>query len=109
MTTLKTLAQALALFRDLDPTAPVQTVQCFCLIASAPKEDIHMIDLQTQMGLASSSTSRNVAALSAHHRLGKPGMNLVENYFDPLDGRYKRVRLTAKGRQLKARIEHLLG
>lgn len=106
--TLKTLAQALALFRDLDPMVPAQTVQCFLFIASATNEDVHMRDLQDQLGQASSSTSRNVAYLSANHRLGKPGLNLVEAYYDPNDARYKRVKLTTKGRQMKARLEHLV-
>lgn len=106
---LKILAHALALFRDLDPLVPAQTIQCFLLIASAQGQDIHMRDLQDQMGMVSSSVSRNVAALSQHHRLGKPGLDLVEAYEDPADRRYKRVRLKPKGRQLKARLEHLVG
>ncbi|NDH63599.1 MAG: MarR family transcriptional regulator [Alphaproteobacteria bacterium] len=107
--TLKSMAHALAVFRDLDNLCPAQTVQCFLFIASAQNDDIHMRNLQDQMGMVSSSTSRNVAYLSKHHRSGKPGLDLVETYYDPNDGRYKRVKLNTKGGQLKARLIDLIG
>lgn len=105
---LRTLGQAIALFRDLDPNVPASTVLCYLHIAAAPQGDIHMRELQDALGVASSSTSRNVAYLSETHRLGKPGLDLVENYYDPLDGRYKRVRLKPKGRTLAVRLQQLM-
>lgn len=107
--TLKSMSHALAVFRDLDSLCPAQTVQCYLLIASAPADDIHMRDLQDQMGMVSSTTSRNVAYLSKHHRLGKPGLDLIETYSDPHDRRYKRVKLNPRGKQLKARLINLIG
>lgn len=105
---LRTLALAVALFRDLDPIIPASTVLCFLHIAAAPNGDIHMRELQDALGIASSSTSRNVAYLSETHRLGRPGLDLVENYIDPLDGRYKRVRLKPRGRTMALRLQQLM-
>lgn len=71
---LRTLYQAVQMFRDLDPELQTQTVVCFLLIADA-REDLPMRDLQTALDMPSSSTSRNVAALSKHHRLGREGLD----------------------------------
>jgi DNA-binding MarR family transcriptional regulator len=105
---LRNLYHAVQLFRDLDPELQTQTVVCFLLIAEA-SEDIHMRDLQSTLNMPSSSTSRNVAALSKFHRTGTPGLDLVEAYEDPKDRRFKRVRLSAKGRALRSRINHFMG
>ena len=101
------MSQAVALFRDLDAQVAAGTIHCFLVIASADG-DIAMRDLQDRAGMPSSTTSGNVAALSAQHRLGKPGLNLVETYEDPLHRSHKRVRLTAKGRALPGRILDLI-
>jgi len=106
---LRTLYQAVQMFRDLDPDVPTATLATFLLVAEEGEGDIHMRDLQSAMDSTTSSTSRNVAYLSAHHRLGKPGLGLVETYEDLEDRRFKRVRLTAKGRGLKARLTNLVG
>ena len=37
-----------------------------------------MQDLSETVGMSQSSCSRNIAALGTWHRLGKPGLNLVE-------------------------------
>lgn len=105
---LRGLYHSVQLFRDLDPELQSQTIVCFLLIAAAPT-DIPMRDLQDTLDMPSSSTSRNVAALSKHHRLGRPGLDLVETYEDPEDRRFKRVRLTARGRALRSRINLLVG
>jgi DNA-binding MarR family transcriptional regulator len=105
---LRTLYHAVQLFRDLDPELQTQTVVCFLLVANNT-EPTPMRDLQTALDMPSSSTSRNVAALSKHHRLGKPGLDLVEAYEDRNDRRFKLVRLTPKGQAFKARLLSFLG
>lgn len=67
-----------------------------------------MRELQDVLGIASSSTSRNVAHLSETHSLKKPGLDVVEAYTDPQDARHKRVRLKPKGRTLKMRLLQLV-
>lgn len=104
---LRTLNQAIALFRDLDPEIPATTIILFLAVAEAP-EPIGMVDLQNNLGLPSSTTSRNVAYLSETHRLGKSGLGLIERYEDLHNRRAKLVRLTAKGRALKTRLINLI-
>lgn len=104
---LRNLYQAVQLFRDLDPELQTQTVVCFLLIADA-SPDLPMRDLQTALAMSSASTSRNVAALSKHHRLGRAGLDLVEAYEDMADRRFKRVRLTPKGKAFRVRIQSLM-
>lgn len=103
---LRTLGQAIALFRDLDPLAPVTTVLAFLHIASTPDGDLSMADLKNLLGAAKSTASRSVAYLGKTHRLGKPGMNLVEDYYT--DGRSKSIKLNPKGRALAARLSQLM-
>lgn len=98
------------MFRDLDPEIQAQTVLTYLLVAAAPdKEPPSMKELERRLGISSSSVSRNVAALSEMHRLGKPGHDLVEAYEDPMDRRNKLVRLTPKGRTLALRLADLMG
>jgi DNA-binding MarR family transcriptional regulator len=104
---LRTLANAISAFRDLDQEIQAQTMLTFLCVAESP-DPIGMRDLQTRLGVASSSTSRNVAALSKHQRVGKAGHDLVEAFEDPADRRSKRVRLTAKGRTFAARLGDLI-
>lgn len=103
---LRTLYQAVQLFRDLDPELPTQTVVCFILIANAD-EDIQMRDLQNALDTSSASTTRNVAHLSDHYKPRVPGLGLVEAYEDMNDRRYKRVRLTAKGKSFRTRLNSI--
>lgn len=105
---LRTLGAALALFRDLDPEVPATTILCFLVVSQAESEDVHMKDLQQSLGITPASASRNIAYLSKEHRLGKPGLDLVETYEDPADRRFKRIRLKPKGKQLKTRLRDIL-
>lgn len=100
------LIQLMETLRAIDPEMPAQTVLTFLLVADEP--DVTMRDLQTRLGLSSAATSRNVAALSKHHRLGKDGADVIEAYEDPTDRRYKRVRLTPKGTALTRRIAQII-
>ncbi|TMJ24770.1 MAG: winged helix DNA-binding protein [Alphaproteobacteria bacterium] len=100
--------QAVQLFRDLDPELPTKTVVCFVLIANADK-DIPMRDLQNALDTSSSSTTRNVAHLSAHYKPKVPGLGLVEAFEDLNDRRYKRVRLTPKGKAFRIRLDSVMG
>jgi DNA-binding MarR family transcriptional regulator len=106
---LRQLSHALEAFRVLDPEIQAQMVLTFLYVASAPpNEPISMRELQNKLGIASSSTSRNISALSAENRVGEPGHDLVEKREDPNDRRNNLVRLTAKGRTFAARITDLL-
>ena len=96
---MRTLANAINAFRELDAEIQPQTILAYLYVAGS-KEPVPMRDLQTRLGVASSSASRNVALLSKLNRYGKPGHDLVEIYENPEDRRYKLVRLTSRGRTL---------
>ena len=96
------LSLALSAVRILDDSMPVQTLSVFVEIAKS--EGISVSELADKCGLAGSSASRNVAALSDWHWLKKPGLGLVQTVSDPMDMRRKTVRLTAKGKQLSEQL-----
>jgi DNA-binding MarR family transcriptional regulator len=58
--------------------------------------------------MATSTSSRNIAALSPIHRLGKPGLGLVTWVDSPTDRRVKLLKLTEKGRDFSEQILGLL-
>ncbi|WP_210092396.1 MarR family winged helix-turn-helix transcriptional regulator [Ruegeria sp. HKCCSP346] len=85
-------------FREVDSEMPVQ--QMLCLVWVANNEGKSQKELRDSLGMASSTASRNLNALADYHRLGKPGLGLVEMADDFRDRRQKVVRLTPKGRTL---------
>jgi DNA-binding MarR family transcriptional regulator len=85
-------------FRRLDPDLPIQYALSFLTIAE--NEGLSMRDLSERLGIAQSSASRNVAALSEWHSFGKPGHDLVEAREDPRERRRKIITLTRKGEAL---------
>lgn len=99
---LDSLNMTLEAIREIDATMPIQVAHVLTMIARHP--GISMQKLADYAGLTQSSTSRNVAALSKWHRLGKPGYDLVEAIEDPEDRRAKVLFLTQKGRERMAKI-----
>jgi DNA-binding MarR family transcriptional regulator len=93
-------------FRRLDPDMPIQYALSFLTIAR--NEGMSMGDLAQKLGIAQSSASRNIAALSRWHSFGKPGHDLVEAHEDPRERRRKLVRLTARGHALIAELDLIL-
>lgn len=85
---------------------PLSQLQCFVEIAKSP--GLTMKDLGSRMGISQSSSSRTVAALSAWHRLNKPGMNLVVTNEDPVERRRKVINLTAKGKRVAAKLFEIM-
>lgn len=102
---LHKLSLALSVIRVLDDSIPAQTLAVFLEIARHPKDGISVNELATKCGLAGSSASRNVAALSEWHWLKRPGLGLVSSEADPMDTRRKIVKLTTKGERV---IEQLV-
>jgi DNA-binding MarR family transcriptional regulator len=79
---------------ELRADMQVQTLRVFLVIAT--QGDVAMAELMDAVGVSSSAISRNVDQLAAGPH-GKPGMGWLEVYVDPLDRRFKRVKLTPKG------------
>lgn len=92
------LIRVLEALRKLDPDMPIQYALSFLTLAQ--NEGMSMGELSARLGIAQSSASRNVAALSRWHSFGKPGHDLVVAEEDPRERRRKLVRLTEKGHAL---------
>lgn len=84
--------------RTIDPDMPIQ--QCATLFYVAGNESCIMQDMASALGFSQSSASRNVAALSKMHRLGKPGLDLIVAEEDPAERRRKLLSLTPKGKRV---------
>lgn len=84
------------LLRQQNAEMPMQ--QADVLLAIARKPGLTMAELAEECDMAQSSCSRNVAALSEYHRLGKPGLGLVEAVIDPREPRRRAIFLTQKGK-----------
>jgi len=101
------LSTVLSAVRLLDDNIPAQTLSVF--LAVAKNEGIGIGELATKCGLADSSASRNVAALSDWHWLKRPGLGLVEVRSDRMDVWKKTVWLTPKGKKLAEQLVAILG
>ena len=103
---IATLIQVLEVLRRLDPDMPIQYVLSFLTVAQ--NEGLSIRELSERLGIAQSSASRNVAALSRWRGTGKPGHGLVLSREDPRERRRKVVTLTAGGRALVEELGDLL-
>lgn len=108
---LRSLSQAIELFRNLDDAVPARVIHTYLVVAGWDdgREGPSMTELSTHLGMHAGVVTRHVAALSEKHRLGKPGLDLVEVHSDTRDPRFKRVRLTQKGKTLLTRLLTTMG
>lgn len=93
------LFTVLAKFRELDPEMALNQALTFVWVML--NEGKTQVKMRKDLGMPAASTSRNLAALSKVHRLGKEGLGLIEWHEDPTDRRAKLIYLTTAGR-LKA-------
>lgn len=93
----RSIFSLLSRFRTLDKEMPVQQMLVFCWVAL--NEGRTQRELCVSLDMPSSTASRNLAALSKVHRLGKEGLGLIEWREDPMDRRSKLLWLTTKGQQ----------
>lgn len=68
------------------------------------REELSLRELSTRIGLPPTTVSRHLRYLGPGQRKGTPGMELVETYPSPEDGREKLVRLTPKGEALIGQV-----
>jgi len=104
---IATVTRVLEAFRTLDPDLPIQYALSFMTIAQ--NEGISIGELADRLGIAQSSASRNVAALSRWHSFGKAGLDLVSAQEDPRERRRKVVALTDKGRAFLDELRGIVG
>lgn len=99
---IRAFSVSLRRLQELYAEMPVQQMLAFFYIAT--HECCIQTDLRNALGLSAATGSRNVAALSDDHRLGKPGLGLIDIYPDSADARIKRLRLSRKGVDLCNKI-----
>jgi DNA-binding MarR family transcriptional regulator len=99
---VRTAFRVIETIRGVDIDMPIQTAATFLIIAE--NEGCTLADIQTRLGMASSTASRNVASLGERHRLGKPGYDLIIAKPDLQDRRRRLHYLTAKGRVILRQI-----
>lgn len=92
----------LALMRTIESDMPIQ--QALVLAWVALNEGKTQRQLRDSLDMASSTSSRNITALSNVHRLGKPGLGLIDWVDSPKDRRVKLLYLTPKGHKFVADV-----
>jgi len=92
------LLKAFERLRILDRELPAQVVSTFLYIAS--HDPCHKQAIEEDLCHSTAAASRNIDWLAGRQRLSKPGLNLVEKYRDPSNGRRFLCRLTSTGQAL---------
>ena len=100
------MVDLMQLFREWDREVPAQVVVTFLYIAA--HDGCHKQVLEDDLGFSTASSSRNIAWLSDEHRLGKPGLGLIERFRDSNNLRRIRCRLTSKGRAAATQIKNII-
>lgn len=100
---LRRLQRQISALRIVDDTMPIQWVAI--LLEVAGTEGLSISQLAEKTGLALSSTSRNVAAMSDWHWLKRPGLGILEKGTDRMDLTKRTVTLSPKGEKL---VEQLI-
>lgn len=109
MEALKKLARAIDAMRAVQEDLPLQTFAMFLAIALEEGQTVNR--LGERIGIAQSSSSRNVSLLSdwkqARDKNGQhlPGLKLVESRQDPQNFTMKNVYLKKTG---KALVDHMV-
>ena len=104
---LRQLAAALEIFAGLcEPAIPLHHAQLFLQVAAT--ESCTYRELEEALGLSNASVSRTVTALADQHRTGRAGLELLEVFHDPREGRRYRVRLSPRGKKIIKQLEFAL-
>lgn len=105
----RSLSQAIDRFRSLEDAIPARVIHTYIAVAGWDTGDDGptMGELATVLGLNANVVTRHVAALSKKHRLGKPGLDLVDTR-PGTDPRSKRVVLTQKGKTLREQLINIM-
>ena len=104
----KEISDFLILLRELqkiDPEFPLQYAVCLAEITL--HEGLSVTDLSNRTGLALSTVSRIVGALSKYRQMGKP-YELIDLKMSEASRRTKEIHLTTKGRKIIDSIAALM-
>ena len=89
---------ALEALAKIDPAMPLSAVQA--LIWTGINDGAHQSDLEAYLGTSTATASRSVQWWGEWRSFkdGKKGPGFIESYPDPMDKRYRIVKLTAGGK-----------
>lgn len=96
------LLRAIAELRRLDPDMQMPMAATFLLVAM--HDGLSRTDVMRALGVAGSTATRNLAALTAEGRLGQKGYGLIEQRVNPKEKRWRMHSLTPKGQEVLARV-----
>ncbi|WLS08899.1 hypothetical protein Q9314_03765 [Shinella sumterensis] len=99
---LRELYRYTEVLRELNAEMPMQMASVFLMIAMKP--GVHQRDLPDLVGLSQSSVSRNVHALAAVNRHGRPGLGLVEQRAGSPGTKTPELHLSAAGKVLVGKL-----
>ena len=108
MRTRNSLLQALRLLKALDGRVSVNEVIAF--LYAAENEGLTVQQLAQVAELTQSTASRSLRALGPEGSdwARAPALGLVEAYLNPEDGRSHVIQLTARGREVRDRLDAII-
>jgi DNA-binding MarR family transcriptional regulator len=103
------LLQALHLIKGLDARVSVNEVIAY--LYAAENEGLTVQDMATVAGMTQSTASRSLRALGPADSPWSqpPALGLVEAYLNPHDARSHVICLTPAGRELRERLDAIIG
>ncbi len=104
---LDALVSVIEEFRKLSPSMTANSILAFITIAANP--GITVKEVQNTLGLQSSSAVRSIAMLSATHRGGIEGLDLIQYREDNYDRRVKHLYLRPSGERIWNTIKKEMG
>lgn len=103
---LRKLHQAIKAVRMVDETIPTQTLAAFLIVAMEEGQTVGAIS--EKLGLAETSGSRNIKALSDWDWKKRTGLKLIEYGHDPMHESRKPVFLSKKGKALAEQLANII-
>lgn len=102
------ILQALRLLKALDPRVSVNELIAF--LYAAENEGLTVQDMAAISGLSQSTASRSLRALGPPDSpwSQSPALGLVEAYLNPRDGRSHVIQLSAKGREVRDKLDAII-
>jgi DNA-binding MarR family transcriptional regulator len=108
MRTRNSVLQALHILKALDARISVNEVIAF--LYAAENEGLTVQETADVAGLTQSTASRSLRALGPpdSNWSQAPALGLVEAYLNPADARSHVVQLSAKGREMRERLDRII-
>jgi DNA-binding MarR family transcriptional regulator len=103
---LKVALACIEPFTDIRSTMPLQYVKAFLLVAL--DEGLSVTEYARQAGISPSLMTRHLSDIGEVNRYHEGGFGLVEQETDLMDRRYKKAKLSVKGKGIVAKMVRAL-